>query len=83
MNKTKFMQTDSRWGGLGYPKKPWYIRNCGCGECSIANVIIEMDKYASYTPATIQPYCKQFADPHGNGTYHSGIPTMMKHYGLT
>lgn len=83
MNKTKFMQTDSRWGGLGYPKKPWYIRNCGCGECSIANILIEMDKYASYTPATIQPYCKQFADPHGNGTYHSGIPTMMKHYGLT
>lgn len=83
MNKTKFMQTDSRWGGLGYPKKPWYLRNCGCGEVSIANIIIEMDKYASYTPATIQPYCKQFADPHGNGTYHSGIPTMMKHYGLT
>ena len=83
MNKTKFMQTDSRWGGLGYPKKPWYIRNCGCGECSIANVIIEMDKYASYTPATIQPYCKQFADPNGNGTYHSGIPKMMEHYGLT
>ena len=50
---------------------------------SIANIIIEMEKYASYTPATIQPYCKQFADPHGNGTYHSGIPTMMKHYGLT
>ena len=83
MNKTKFMQTDSRWGGLGYPKKPWYIRNCGCGECSIANVIIEMDKYVNYTPATIQPYCKQFADPHGNGTYHSGIPKMMEHYGLT
>lgn len=83
MNSTKYMQTDSRWGGLLYPKKPWYIRNCGCGECSIANVIIEMDKYANYTPATIQPYCKQFADPNGNGTYHSGIPKMMEHYGLT
>ena len=83
MNKTKFMQTDSRWGGLGYPKKPWYIRNCGCGECSIANVIIEMDKYASYTPATIQPYCKQFAAPNGNGTYLSAIPKMMKNYGMT
>lgn len=83
MNKTKFMQTDSRWGSLGYPKKPWYIRNCGCGEVSIANIIIEMEQYANYTPATIQPYCKQFADPNGNGTYHSGIPKMMKHYGLT
>ena len=83
MNKTKYMQTDSRWGGLGYPKSPYFIRNCGCGECAIANIIIEMSKYKNYTPATIQPYCKQFADPKGNGTYHSGIPTMMKHYGLT
>lgn len=83
MNKTKYMQTDSRWGSLGYPKKPYYLRNCGCGEVSIANIIIEMDKYASYTPATIQPYCKQYADPKGNGTYWSGIPAMMKHYGLT
>lgn len=83
MNKTKFMQTDSRWGGLGYPKSPYFIRNCGCGECSIANVIIEMNQYLDYTPATIQPYCKQYADPKGNGTYWSGIPAMMKHYGLT
>lgn len=83
MNKTKYMQTDSRWGGLGYPKKPWYLRNCGCGEVSIANVIIEMDDYKCYTPATIQPWCKQFAAPNGNGTYFSGIPKMMSHYGLT
>ena len=83
MNKTKFLQTDSRWGGLGYPKKPWYIRNCGCGEVSIANIIIEMERYKHYTPATIQPYCKQFAAPNGDGTYFSGIPKMMEHYGLT
>ena len=83
MNKTKFMQTDSRWGGLGYPKKPYYLRNCGCGEVSIANILIEMEQYKGVTPATIQPYCKQFADPRGNGTYWSGIPAMMKHYGLT
>lgn len=83
MNKTKYLQTDSRWGSLGYPKAPWYIRNCGCGEVSIANVIIEMEKYKNYTPATIQPYCKQFAAPNGDGTYFSGIPKMMEHYGLT
>lgn len=83
MNSTKYMQTDSRWGGLGYPKSPYFIRNCGCGECAIANIIIEIDKYKNYTPATIQPYCKQYADPKGNGTYWSGIPAMMKHYGLT
>lgn len=78
---TKYMQTDSRWGGLGYPKKPYYIRNCGCGEVSIANILVEFN--ANYTPANIQPYCKQFADPRGNGTYHSGIPKMLTHYGLT
>ena len=83
MNKTKYMQTDPRWGGLGYPKKPWYLRNCGCGEVSICNAIIEMEQYKGYTPATIQSYCKQYADPNGNGTYWSGIPAMMKHYGLT
>lgn len=83
MNKTKFLQTASGWGGLGYPKKPWYIRNCGCGEVSIANCIIEMDKYANYTPATIQPYCKRFADAGGDGTILSGIPKMMRNYGMT
>ena len=83
MNKTIFKQYDSRWATLPYPKSPYLIRNCGCGECAIANIIIEMDKYKSQTPKTIQPYMKQFADPNGNGTYHSGIPTAMKHYGLT
>lgn len=83
MNKTKFLQTDKRWGSLDYPKAPWYIRNCGCGEVSIANVIIEIEKYKNYTPATIQPYCKQYAAPNGNGTYFAGIPKMMAHYGLT
>lgn len=83
MNKTKYLQTDSRWGSLGYPKAPWYIKNCGCGEVSIANIIIEMEKYKNYTPKTIQPYCKQFAAPNGNGTYFAAIPKMMEHYGLT
>ena len=78
---TKYMQTDSRWGGLGYPKSPYFIRNCGCGEVSIANILVEFD--TKYTPANIQPYCKQYADPRGNGTYHSGIPKMLTHYGLT
>lgn len=82
MNKKKFLQTKGDWAGLGYPKAPWYIRNCGCGEVSIANIIVEMQKYAKYTPKTIQPFCKQYAAPNGDGTYLSGIPKMMKHYGL-
>lgn len=83
MNETKYMQTDGSWSGLGYPKSPCTIGNSGCGEVAIANLLIEMEQYANYTPATIQPYCKQYAAPNCDGTYWSGIPTMMKHYGLT
>lgn len=83
MNKTCYLQTDSRWASLGYPRSPWVLRNCGCGEVAICNCLIEMEKYAKYTPKTIQPYCKQYAAPNGDGTYWSGIPAMMKHYGLT
>ena len=83
MNSNNFKQYDTRWAKLGYPKSPYFITNCGCGEVAVANCIIEMQKYANETPKTIQPYCKQFAAPNGNGTYFSGIPTMMKHYGMT
>lgn len=82
VNRRKFLQTESGWGNLGYPYAPCYIRNCGCGEVSIANIIIEMEKYENYTPKTIQPYCKQYAAPSCDGTYFSGIPKMMEHYGL-
>ena len=83
MNKTSYQQAEGNWAGLGYPKAPYYIRNCGCGEVAITNILIELNKYANYTPKTIQPYMKQFAEAHGNGTYHYGIPTALKHYGLT
>ena len=83
MNTTKYMQTDSRWSSLGYPKSPCTIGNSGCGEVSIVNCIIEMEKYKNYTPKTIQPNCKQYAAPNCDGTYWSGIPAMMKRYGLT
>ena len=82
MNNTSYLQGDSRWGGLVYPKKPCYIRNVGCGEVSIANILIEMEQYVNYTPATIQPYCKQYGAPNCDGTYLSGICKMMKHYGM-
>lgn len=83
MNKTNYKQYDTRWAKLGYPRSPYFIKDCGCGEVSICNVIIEMSKYANETPKTIQPFCKQFAAPNGDGTYFSGIPKMMQHYGLT
>ena len=83
VNNTNYKQYDTRWASLLYPKKPWYIRNCGCGEVAVCNAIIEMATKSSQTPKTIQPYMKQFAEAKGNGTYHYGIPTAMKHYGLT
>lgn len=83
MNSTCYKQYDTRWGGLGYPRKPWYIRNCGCGEVSVCNSIIEMQSHINETPKTIQPYMVQFAESRGNGTFHYGIPTAMKHYGMT
>ena len=83
MNKTCYSQANSLWGGLGYPKAPWYIRNCGCGEVAVTNSLIEMERYDNYTPKTTQPYMKQYAESRGNGTYHYGIPASLKHYGLT
>ena len=83
MNSTNFKQYDTRWAKLGYPKSPYFIKNCGCGEVALCNCIIEMQKNANETPKTIQPYCVQFAAPNGNGTYFSGIPKMMSHYGMT
>ena len=83
MNSTKYMQTDGRWAELGFPKKPWFIRNCGCGEVAICNMLIEMEQYINYTPATIQPYCKQFAASNGDGYIWAGVPKTMKHYGMT
>lgn len=83
MNKTNYKQYDTRWAKLGYPKSPYFIKDCGCGEVAVCNCIIEMQKYAKETPKTIQPYCKQFAAPNGDGTYFNGIPAMMKHYGMT
>ena len=83
MNKTCYLQTDGRWGGLGYPNKPCYIRGCGCGEVAMCNILIELEKYAKYTPKTIQPYMKQFAVPSCDGTIIADIPVAMKHYGMT
>ena len=78
-----FKQYNTEWAKLGYPKKPWYIKDCGCGEVAIANSITEMVDYASETPKTIQPWCKQYAAPNGDGTYWSAPPIMMAHYGMT
>lgn len=80
---SNYKQYDTRWAKLAYPRKPWTIGYCGCGEVAICNCITKTAKYRDATPKTIQPYCKQFAEPHGNGTYFSGIPKMLAHYGFS
>lgn len=76
-----YSQLDSRWSNLPYPKKPYTIGTSGCGCCSIANLLVETEKYKKYTPKTIQPYMKQFAVS-GQGTKWAGITEALKHYGL-
>lgn len=83
MQMTNYKQYDTRWATLGYPRSPWLIRNCGCGEVAICNAITGMPKHAGATPKTIQPYMVKYAESHGNGTYHYGIPAAMNHYGMT
>lgn len=83
MRMSNYKQYNTKWAKLPYPKAPWYIKECGCGEVAIANAINQSSKYEGETPKTILPYCKQFAAPNGDGTYWSAPPTMMKHYGMT
>lgn len=78
-----YKQYDTRWAKLGYPRSPYFIRDCGCGEVAICNVMVKSFRWRNETPKTIQPYCKQFAAPNGDGTYFSGIPKMLDHYGFT
>lgn len=80
---SNYKQYDTRWARLGYPKAPYYLKDCGCGEVAICNIITETEEYKKATPKTILSYCRQFAAPNGDGTYFAGIPKMMEHYGLT
>lgn len=81
MNTTNYKQYDTRWAKLPYRYNPDNIGNNGCGEVSVCNSIIEMVSQMNQTPATMVDYCRQYAC--SDGTYHSGIPKMLEHYGCT
>ena len=59
---SNYKQYNTKWAKLPYPRAPWYIRECGCGEVAIANAINQSSRYKGETPKTILPYCKQL--PH-------------------
>ena len=81
MNKNFYKQTDERWADLPYPGKGYKMRGSGCGCCAVTHAIIEIPKYANYTPADVQPYMKKWALC-GDGTKRIGITDGLKHYGL-
>lgn len=77
----KYLQTDSRWSRLPFRNLPDNVGNNGCGMCSVCNAIIEMKKFANYTPATMQPHCRQYVV--SDGYIIADIPVTMRDYGLT
>ena len=84
MNSKIYRQADSRWGNLPYPTKAYKFASNGCGCCAVTHCVIEIPKYANYTPANIRPYMvgQGFATK-GHGTTWDGITKTLEHYGFT
>ena len=83
MNSKIYRQADSRWGSLPYPTKNYSFAHNGCGCCSCVHNIIEIPKYANYTPKDVRPYMvgQGFATK-GHGTTWNGITKTLQHYGF-
>ena len=83
MNSKIYRQADSRWGNLPYPTKAYRFASNGCGCCACTHNIIEISKYANYTPADVRPYMvgQGFATK-GHGTTWNGITRTLQHYGF-
>lgn len=80
MNSTIFRQSDSRWGSLPYPAKPYTLSRSGCGCCAVTHCVIELTKCWNYTPADVRKYMVKFATK-GNGTLWAGISKGLVYYG--
>lgn len=83
MNSKIYRQADSRWGSLPYPTKAYKFGSNGCGCCACVHNIIEIPKYANYTPKDVRPYMvgQGFATK-GHGTTWNGITKTLQHYGF-
>lgn len=83
MNSKIYKQADSRWGNLPYPTKAYKFASNGCGCCAVTHCVIEIPKYANYTPADVRPYmvAQGFATK-GHGTTWDGITKTLEHYGF-
>ena len=83
MNSKIYRQADSRWGKLKYPSGGYTVAGSGCGLCACVHNIIEIPKYANYTPIDVRPYMvgQGFATK-GHGTTWNGITKTLQHYGF-
>lgn len=84
MNGKVYKQYDSRWRNLAYPDSSSPLWSSGCGLCAVLNCIIEIPKYANYTPKDIYPFMKKYAVS-GKGTCYAnpdGIAEGLSKYGL-
>lgn len=83
MNGKVYRQADSRWGSLPYPTKAYKFASNGCGCCACTHNIIEIPKYANYTPKDVRPYMvSQGFATKGHGTTWNGITKTLQHYGF-
>ena len=83
MNSKIYRQADSRWGSLPYPTKSYSFAHNGCGCCACVHNIIEIPKYANYTPKDVRPYMvSQGFATRGHGTTWNGITKTLQHYGF-
>lgn len=78
-----FRQTDSRWSSKPFPKSPYNMGNSGCGPTACADIVVSNPKYTKITPNDVRAWTVSngYAS-YGDGTYHSGISAILKHYGF-
>ena len=79
-----YKQSDSRWATKGWRTTDGgfsQVGPAGCGSTSIANIVNASIK--SITPPVVFKYaCKHGYQTGNSGMYSSGIPAILKHYGV-
>ena len=77
-----FRQADSRWGNMPYPRKPYYMKDVGCGPTACASIIYNIKRDVTPKETANWMIRHGYALP-GNGTAANGITACLKAYGYT
>lgn len=81
MSSANFRQYDSRWGSRNYNGSST-MAQAGCGPTSLADILYNID--TKITPWTVAKWLKANGYAvYGQGTAWSGIPSAMRHFGMT